>query len=763
MTPYISTGQYKFFRAVTGANGSFIKSMVAEALTSNVIDVNLMVPDQDYTQLQDVNGVLLKDVNGVNLYALAPGGSIDESDFTRGDKVEFYRDITINQPYLTMYVDSIERVGEKSYILHCTSALGMLQDIQSLGGMYSGAKLGDVLAEVMQASMLITPGHLSYETYYSDLLADYYYVYKNVSNVYLTGHLPIASVRDNALAILFATGASLYAGTDGKISIRYDSPEYAQPLPDDQIYVNARVEYSQNVTDVTVREHTFIADNTLTPEVLYQTTGAIAADHEMIVFDKPYHTLVATADEGSTFVINQSNCNYAIVTGSGTLTGIPYIHTTTDFTQSTGKTGTKKEVAVTDMTLISQLNSANTLNRLVNYYANAEIVRLGFKLSWYGNERTQRDVCGYYYTFTHPYTKAEINGFLKEFEVNFSSFAKADAKFVTNWMPKYLGNTYNNYFEFTEDGTWTCPDDVTSLRLILVGGGKGGHGGYNGSAAPDARGGSQTGGVGGDGAEGGTSGKVYIVDVTVTPGQTYSITVGQGGAGGAAETEGAEGTASVFGTYSSASGTVNVDSVINPLTGDAFGGPGINGQRGADGGQYDGNLAIPGGDFTDALTGTVYKGGNGIKNDIGSDITPPSSVPGTPYSDGRVNRSGAAGGGAAYGVAGGAPYNSSGQPNWGFYADTWVVGGVTWYTRLTKVFTNWQGGKGADALPTVHTPRKGQGGCGGNGGGGGGQGSYAGYTGTYYSPTLEDAPQGIGGAGSVGGPGGNGIVIGLYN
>lgn len=82
---------------------------------------------------------------------------------------------------------------------------------------------------------------------------------------------------------------------------------------------------------------------------------------------------------------------------------------------------------------------------------------------------------------------------------------------------------------FTANGTWKCPPFVTSVEIEACGGGGGGGGGAAGAAAADYL---QTGGGGGGGA------RVSRRRYDVTPGTTYTVTIGAGGAGGAAGTGG---------------------------------------------------------------------------------------------------------------------------------------------------------------------------------------------------------------------------------
>ena len=88
-------------------------------------------------------------------------------------------------------------------------------------------------------------------------------------------------------------------------------------------------------------------------------------------------------------------------------------------------------------------------------------------------------------------------------------------------------------FTTVGETTWTAPSNVSSISLLVVGGGGGG-----GAAHPLSSGGD---GInanpsrGGPGAGGGAGGRaIKHATYSVTPGQTYTIVVGSGGAGGTA-------------------------------------------------------------------------------------------------------------------------------------------------------------------------------------------------------------------------------------
>ena len=70
----------------------------------------------------------------------------------------------------------------------------------------------------------------------------------------------------------------------------------------------------------------------------------------------------------------------------------------------------------------------------------------------------------------------------------------------------------------------------------------------------------------------GAGGKVNDLGaLAVTPGQTFSITIGAAGAGGAAETDGSAGGNTTFGAYSSSGGSTIIGGYVDIITGTAYG------------------------------------------------------------------------------------------------------------------------------------------------------------------------------------------------
>lgn len=125
-------------------------------------------------------------------------------------------------------------------------------------------------------------------------------------------------------------------------------------------------------------------------------------------------------------------------------------------------------------------------------------------------------------------------------------------------------------------GTWTAPAGKTSLRIVLVGGGDGGMNGTNGTWENDGEKGSD-----------GLGAKVYSATININDGQSFAVSIGQGGSA-----NGGTGTATTFGAYSSDNGQ-RFNGYTDIANGDVFARDGVgaplansgDGGRGGNGGR----------------------------------------------------------------------------------------------------------------------------------------------------------------------------------
>jgi hypothetical protein len=257
--------------------------------------------------------------------------------------------------------------------------------------------------------------------------------------------------------------------------------------------------------------------------------------------------------------------------------------------------------------------------------------------------------------------------------------------------------------KFIVSNTWTAPAGVTSVEVLVVAGGGGGGRVIAGG--------------------GGAGGLVYNSAFSVTPGSTYTVTVGEGGAGQAsARTNGANGSNSVFGSLTAIGGG---------------GGAGYTSGVGSNGGSG-------GGSKTDAGGTIRTTGGSSTQNSSGSTGYGNAGGGGQPTAT-----DGCSGGGGGAGSAGGrasGTSNATGPAGNGGSGLPFSLIGTTEY---------YAGGGGGGARTDTATILAGPGGIGGGGAGGN---SGAGLPG---APNTGGGGGGGGfnGSDQSGGNGGSGVVV----
>ncbi len=272
---------------------------------------------------------------------------------------------------------------------------------------------------------------------------------------------------------------------------------------------------------------------------------------------------------------------------------------------------------------------------------------------------------------------------------------------------------------FTSSGTFTVTQGG-SVDYLVIGGGGGGGGDYSGSHWTGGGGGGAGGyrsSVAGESSGGGATAEAPL---TLSVG-TYTIAVGDGGAGGSPDNNGANGSDSYIQTLPA------VD-----LVRAAGGGGGAGGKGSA---RSDGNAGGSGG------------GGAGNNGSVGG---AGAAAQGHPGGDARINRGSGGGGGAAGAGA------ISANPGTDVYGKNYVkghggTGGPGIASRITGSSVRRAGGGGGGCDETNNY----QPGCGADGGGDG-----IGQHGTAH--TGGGGGGGDGSNSGTGGNGGSGIVIVRY-
>lgn len=654
------------------------------------------------------------------------------------------------------YVQKISRTSINTYRFDCTSTVGLLDESYHNGGIYTGQTVDEVATDICSPYLVI--------------------VKNNIKSIKLYGWLPIATKRENLTQVLFAIGATLKVDYNGVIRIEGLWDSQSAEIDADHMYSGGSVEYATPVTQVIVTEHAYNQTATETVDLFEGTASA----GDKITFDEPCYDLVADG-----FSITESGANYAIVTaGSGKLTGKKYVHTTRQVIKNIApKTRdlidqSDSVVKVESATLVSLANSNAVADRLVNYYScNERIV---------SDVLVQSESPGDVVSIVHPYG-GTVEGCIESSDITMSKKLKSNESVLVGYKPQNIGDVeyYDKSEILTASGNWTVPDGVTSVRVVLIGGGQGGQCGNKGESstrvtasfssglAPAQYSGYGVGlaGKGGPGGNGGHGGKVFQTNISVTAGQTFPISIGQGGEGAAFSTSmpnGTEGGNTTFGDLTSANGTYSDSGFIDTFTGTTYA---EKGQGGISGGNGTGGAnSYPTGENVLEITiGNSIVDEDGVTWRVGS-----TQTEGGVIAQERAFATGTGDGGLDDGYGGA---NASAQCGSGAAAGTNGTNGTDMGTVSARRSgsTVYVSANGVSALngatpskvpKTASIGRGGRGGYGGGGASGHGMALVAKRTGSAVSNVSGSAYGGStadGGNGGKGGRGGDGCVILYYS
>lgn len=653
-------------------------------------------------------------------YRLSVSESYVLTDWSQSQPVSLLRD---GSQYALWRPRTLRQLGGDFYTISATSTLGLLTQVEHRGGVYAGSEAGGVIREICAGL----------EVYVSPVF----------EKIPLYGWLPYVSpsglknatkgsAKDNLLRVLFAINAMLRIDAAGVLRVENLPAEVSSVIGRDRIYKTGfSVVDETPVTSLIVLEHQY------TPGVGEKTTlfEGVTDDEQVIVFQNPMSDLEATG-----FSVLSSGANYAVVSaGTGTLAGTPYIHTTREVARPVSESDTENLVRIEDATLVGITNSGDVADRMAEYYKHRKRVHVDATVEF---ERPG-DVISIYDPVARLMREACIE---KISPLNVSHTMKGCLTALVGFTPWQTVPFQDTRELITESGVWTAPDNLlpgTTVTAYLISGGDGGMDGKRGDdgwgryfdykSFPQGTTGTfekpaGAGGAGGQGGAAGNGGRILRVSLTVDPGQSFSVAIGQGG-----EANGGQGGATTFGEYSSADGEPSVSGFLDPITGDAFarpGEPGLNGAAGGSGGSA-GSSGSKGNDIGEYAGGA---GGSGYSSSLQLDDV---QIGGGGGSGATVSANGARGGNGTFTGAG----SQLG------YLSSQGANGVSASARET---------------PTIY----GSGGHGGHGGSGGGGPGAARYRlksvmSVGVAVSLIGNP-GAGGAGGAGSAGAQGCIVLFY-
>lgn len=756
-------------RDIISVQGALHQSMIADALSAdectltikyNPAALGYYITDSSagsgflYTVLGEIYMVRTTDTTTIDA-RMAPF----EDDFVNAQPVDIYDDDTFfKRFYVTQALPlRLNKDGSVVIQLKAVSFIGLTIYMTHNGGIYTNSTVGAVIAEILQGTKNATKSTSS--LFWYDMPNSLHYTMDaRVANTRADGHLPITdrsrTARDNIRDVCFAYGISVMQTSDGSVYFTYNQPSSVTNIPDEEIYSGDAYARHQSLTAVKVIANTYRQYSGEDPIILWES--AITASHAKVIFDEPCWGLYSSQTGGvDTITIEESGVNYAIISGAGTLYGIPYLHNQEEFSQTIG-TGVEN-VKTASCGMVTLLNYQNVLERMANYYGKAREVSASVVVK-------DGVSTGSLVSFNDPLGRAKT-GIINEMAFVMSGIIKGDLAVTTNWTSTDVGNNFTISQLLTGSGTWSkaaaetaAGHSIDLVRFDLIGGGDGGVAGSDGEAGTTSRGGS-----GGKGGAGGLGGKIF--SITLEGKQIPAMITFSCGSGGQPGAAGGNTTATINGTtYSSGAGVQSMAGYMDLLNGTVRAEPGPEGIAGGAGGTYgDGNdeVGIVGESVT--YKGRTWKGGAYGKGVIDTRYGVTKNSSGTwvinRNSKTDVHGPASATGGAAFGHG-----SNPGSP--GYFGLDYYLNG-----SLIGVRAVYPGNStdGASALPIDdYTPGLGQGGAGGNGGGGGGSVQNASGAGGYMpsgsdyvsipNPINGQGRATSGGSGSVGTAGGAGFI-----
>lgn len=669
-------------------------ALVSDALTVDTFTA-VVTDNPQASMLVAADGLLA--YSGGLLTVKTDGKTLDKTS-EYGAPVWHYRGDSV---YGKFYLDNIKRIGKTMYEINTISAVGLLVKAKHYGGIYNGETAGEVIADII--------GGLVAYTLDAELAA-----------VPVYGWLPIASRRDNLRNVLFAIGGQIRKDDLGELNIIPMAEKTAYEISTDEIYFGGSVTGGVPATEVRVTEHRYTQLDTDPIETLFEGEAAgseittplgASVTGVLIEFGEPYYSLTI-----KNAAILESGVNYAVISSSPSalLTGRKYAHIERlVIRKNTNTSGEPNVFTSSQCGLVSLLNSELVAERLMAYYGSGKTVETDFIAT------TQKP--GDMVRLIDPFGE-ETEGFIADMELVVSAKMKAHSTVISGFIPAAAGNYYSGADIVTANGTYTVPQGCKGkIRVVLIGGGTGGaagEAGENGEAGGTTNG---AGGAGGAGGTGGAAGKIYVVTLAAAPGETYAVTIGNGGAGAKFGGTAGEGGATTFGVHSSANGytpDIGYAALLTNIIYAQNGASGVDGGRGLDGQETD--------------TVTVEFGGSTWK----------SGTTGVYASSTTAAAAGGGGGGAAVGANGG-----NGEDG-----EVWI--------DVNDIYnaTGGDGGAGATAVAAPNAQIPGSGGHGGHGGGGGGGGGGK----RDQNDGFFAGAGGSGGNGGAGGDGAPGIILVYY-
>lgn len=557
---------------------------------------------------------------------------------------------------------------------------------------------------------------------------------EGIANISVYGWIPIGTKREALHQLLFAHNITILKTAEGKILFTYLVESTPTELSEDDVYNDTQEEYISAAHTISVTENTYL-QNAEEVKLYDNANEYLRAGEYIVAFD---HAPIFGTPIGNGIDILKFNCNAALVSGRGTITGTAYDKFEKVLLYENRDAAEGNDVSVSGLRLITYINSESVLEKLKSYYSGrARKVKNSIK------DNGER--CGMLYSFKSMFAD-ENAGYLTKISARVSSFIKNTCEFVIGFTPV----TTSGYTEETiilSGDEWEVPASVRektapTIELVIIGDGQDGTTGGNGAAGKSGSDGGN-GGKGGTAGAGGAGGKIYQIVVDVT--NVNKIVVAN--TSGELTVYAYDDNDSLVSTLSSASGISNSNGFTDLFTGTVYALPGEDGIDGGDGGDGKGLPSGQPGTAYIANSGEDAGSHSGGKGTIWSQRTDAELMEGDTAV--AYYYSGVAGGGGASATENGGDAYTNGTASYTIVYPS--------YSETVKIIYAGNGANASQAEVTKTT--YGCGGNGGHGGGGGGGGCIDYWQRDGSQRVTISRSAGAGGSGGLGSAGIDGCVI----
>lgn len=248
------------------------------------------------------------------------------------------------------YLQDGNQVSANRYEIETQDAVGVLDNQQFLGGIYTRKKVPDLFREIMDGEGI---------EYFLD---DIYW------ESVISGYLPICNKRKALQQLAFAIGAVVDTSYDRQLYIYPQQTEVTGAFTANRIFPGLAIGHSDIITGVRIYAHNYSKGIQVAELFKGELNG-----EAVVEFSEPHFDLSTTGG-----IIMRSGVNYAVIRGTGAevvLSGTKYEHSTIAIVKENPQiTQNKNIVEVKDATLVTADSASDVLERVYSYCMNNEQV-----------------------------------------------------------------------------------------------------------------------------------------------------------------------------------------------------------------------------------------------------------------------------------------------------------------------------------------------------------------------------------------------------